>query len=154
MTALYYEDFHLGQEFTTKGRTVTEADIVNFAALSWDTNALHTDAEFAKGTPFGERIAHGMLGLVFHAGLSQMLGITDGTLLAFMGMTWSFHHPIKINDTIHVAQRVKELRETSQPDRGLLTFEKELLNQHGQVVQSGTTTVLIARKNSQEREGL
>ncbi|MBU1276689.1 MAG: MaoC family dehydratase N-terminal domain-containing protein [Proteobacteria bacterium] len=154
MNALYYEDFYQGQEFITKGRTVTEADIVNFAALSWDTNALHTDAEFAKQTPFGERIAHGMLGLVMHAGLSQMLGITDGTLLAFMGMTWNFHHPIKIGDTIHVAQRVKELRETSQPDRGLLTFEKELVNQHGQVVQTGTTTVLIARKNNQDQEGL
>jgi acyl dehydratase len=146
MEPLFFEDFHLGQEFVTKGRTVTEADIVNFASLSWDTNALHTDVEFAKKSPFGERIAHGMLGIVIHAGLSQMLGITDGTLLAFLGMTWSFHHPIKIGDTVHVVQRVTELRETSKPDRGVLTFEKELINQHGQVVQTGTTTALIARK--------
>lgn len=146
MEPLYFEDFHLGQEFVTKGRTVTEADIVNFAALSWDTNALHTDVEFAKKSPFGERIAHGLLGIVIHAGLSQMLGITDGTLLAFLGMTWNFHHPIKIGDTLRVMQRVKELRDTSKPDRGVLTFEKELINQHGQVVQTGTTTALIARR--------
>ncbi|MBM4326418.1 MAG: dehydratase [Deltaproteobacteria bacterium] len=146
MEPLYFEDFHLGQEFVTKGRTVTEADIVNFAALSWDTNALHTDVEFAKKSPFGERIAHGLLGIVIHAGLSQMLGITDGTLLAFLGMTWNFHHPIKIGDTLRVMQRVKDLRDTSKPDRGVLTFEKELINQHGQVVQTGTTTALIARR--------
>lgn len=148
MEALYYEDLHLGQEFITKARTVTEADIVNFAALSWDTNALHTDAEFAKKTPFGERIAHGMLGVVIHSGLSQMLGIMEGTLIAFMGMTWTFLLPIKIGDTVHVVQRVKEMRETSKPDRGLVTFEKELVNQREEIVQRGTTTVLLRRKKT------
>jgi acyl dehydratase len=146
MGALYYEDYHVGQEFVTKSRTVTEADVVNFAALSWDTNALHTDAEFAKKTPFGERIAHGMLGIVIHSGLSQMLGIMEGTLLAFLGMTWSFLLPIKIGDTVHVVQRVKEMRETSKANRGLVTFEKELVNQRGEIVQKGTTTVLLAKK--------
>ena len=120
--------------------------MVNFAALSWDTNQLHTDAEFAKGAPFGERIAHGMLGIVIHSGLSQMLGIMEGTILAFMGMTWNFHSPIKIGDTVYVVQRVKEMRETSKGDRGILTFEKELVNQRGEVVQTGTTTVLLARR--------
>jgi len=146
MNPCYFEDFHLGQEFVTKARTVTEADVVNFAALSWDTNPLHTDSEFAKKTIFGERIAHGMLGLVIHAGLSQMLGIMEGTIMAFLGMTWNFHLPIKIGDTIHVVQQVKELRETSKADRGILTFEKKLLNQEGEVVQTGTTTVLLARR--------
>lgn len=153
MGALYYEDYHVGQEFVTKSRTVTEADVVNFAALSWDTNALHTDAEFAKKTPFGERIAHGMLGIVIHSGLSQMLGIMEGTLLAFLGMTWSFLLPIKIGDTVHVVQRVKEMRETSKANRGLVTFEKELVNQRGEIVQKGTTTVLLAKKKSENDEG-
>jgi acyl dehydratase len=147
MEALYYEDYHVGREFVTKSRTVTEADVVNFAALSWDTNALHTDAEFAKKTPFGERIAHGMLGIVIHSGLSQMLGIMEGTLLAFLGMTWSFELPIKIGDTVHVVQRVKEMRETSKADLGLITFEKEVVNQRGEIVQRGTTTFLVARRN-------
>ncbi|MCB2190785.1 MAG: MaoC family dehydratase N-terminal domain-containing protein [Deltaproteobacteria bacterium] len=150
MNPMYFDDFEVGQEFVTKARTVTEADIVNFAALSWDTNPLHTDAEFAAQSQFGERIAHGMLGLVIHAGLSQQLGTLEGTLVAFLGMTWQFHHPIKIGDTIHVVQRVKELRETSQADRGVLTFEKEVINQRYQVVQSGTTTVLMLRKDSGE----
>lgn len=148
MKPSYFDDFHVGQEFVTKARTVTEADVVNFAALSWDTNQLHTDVEFAKGTQFGERIAHGMLGIVIHSGLSQMLGLMEGTILAFLGMTWNFHLPIKIGDTVHVIQRVKEMREASKTDRGVLTFQKELINQRGEVVQTGTTTVLLARRKA------
>jgi acyl dehydratase len=148
MVALYYEDFQIGQTFVTKSRTVTEADIVNFAALSWDTNPLHTDREFAAKTVFGERIAHGMLGLVIHSGLSQMLGIMEGTLVAFLGMTWSFQKPIRIGDTVHVVQRVKEMRKTAKEDRGVITFDKELVNQKGEIVQKGTTTVLMARRTS------
>lgn len=150
MKPSYFDDFHVGQEFVTKARTVTEADVVNFAALSWDTNQLHTDVEFAKGTQFGERIAHGMLGIVIHSGLSQMLGLMEGTILAFLGMTWDFHLPIKIGDTVHVVQRVKEMRETSKTDRGVLTFQKELINQRGEVVQTGTTTVLLAKRKTSE----
>jgi len=148
MAALYYEDFQIGQTFVTKSRTVTEADIVNFAALSWDTNPLHTDREFAAKTVYGERIAHGMLGPVIHSGLSQMLGIMEGTLVAFLEMTWSFHKPIRIGDTVHVVQRVKEMRKTAKEDRGVITFDKELVNQKGEIVQKGTTTVLMARRTS------
>ncbi|RLB25890.1 MAG: dehydratase [Deltaproteobacteria bacterium] len=147
MNALYFDDFYLGQEFVTKARTVTEADVVNFAALSWDTNKLHTDVEYAKTTAFGERIAHGMLGVVIHSGLSQMLGILEGTIVAFLEMTWKFHLPIRIGDTIHVVQKVKEKRETSKSDRGIIVFEKELINQNGEKVQSGTTTVLVKRRD-------
>jgi len=149
MNALYYENLCVGMEFITKARTVTEADVVNFAALSWDTNPLHTDAEFARETIFGERIAHGMLGLVIHSGLSQLLGIMEGSLMAFLGMTWTFLLPIKIGDTVHVIQRVKERRETSKADRGIITFEKELVNQRGEIVQKGTTTVLMKRKKGE-----
>jgi len=144
MEALYFDDFHLGQEFVTKGRTVTEADVVNFSALSWDNNPLHTDTEYAKRTPFGERIAHGLLGTVMHAGLSYK--ITEGTIIAFLSITWNFLLPLRIGDTVHVVQRVKELRETSHPDRGVLIFEKELVNQKGEVVQTGTTTILLSKK--------
>lgn len=146
MKPAYFEEFSLGQEFITKARTVTEADVVNFAALSWDTNQLHTDVEFAKRTTYGERIAHGMLGIVIHSGLSQMLGIMEGTILAFLGMTWHFHLPIKIGDTVHVVQRVKEIRESTKEGRGIVTFEKELINQRDEVIQTGTTTVLLAKR--------
>jgi acyl dehydratase len=146
METLYYEDCSPGQEFETRRRTITEADIVNFAALSWDTNPLHTDREFAKETMYGERIAHGMLGLVVHSGLSQSLGILQESILAFLELSWQFLLPIKIGDTVHVVQRVKEMRETSKPDRGIVRLEKELRNQRGELVQKGTTTILLKRR--------
>jgi acyl dehydratase len=144
-TPLYFEDFYLSQRFVTKGRTVTEVDVVNFAGLSWDHNPLHTDSEYAAGTLFGKRIAHGLLGIVMHAGLSYQL--TEGTILAFLELTWQFKLPIYIGDTIHVEQFVKDMRDTSKEDRGILTFQKEVINQRKETVQTGTTTILLARKS-------
>lgn len=141
---LCFEDFHVGQKFITKARTVTEADVVNFAGLSWDHNPLHTDEEYAAKTGYGKRIAHGLLGIAIHAGLAYQL--TEGTLLAFLDLTWQFKQPIFIGDTIHVEQVVKELRDSSKEGRGILTFEKEIVNQRNEVVQTGTTTILLAKR--------
>ncbi len=74
---LYFEDYTTGDSVTSQGRTVTEADIVSFAALSGDWNAIHVDAEYAKKGMFGERIAHGMLGLSIATGLAARLGFID-----------------------------------------------------------------------------
>jgi acyl dehydratase len=71
--SFFFEDFHVGQRFVTKARTVTEADVVNFAALTWDRNQLHTDAEYAATTVYGQRIAHGLLGVASHTGLASSL---------------------------------------------------------------------------------
>jgi len=120
--------------------------VVNFACLSGDFNPLHTDREFAGKTPFGERIAHGLLGLSVHSGLSQGLGITEGTTLAFLGLTWNFKAPILFGDTIHVVQSVKEMRETRKPDRGIIIFSVQVLNQRDEVVQEGTKTLMVRRK--------
>jgi len=140
----YFEDFHVGQRFVTNARTVTEADVVNFAGLSWDHNPLHTDEVYSAKTGFGKRIAHGLLGVVIHSGLAYQL--TEGTLLAFLDLTWQFKLPIYIGDTIHVEQVVKEMRDSSKEDRGILTFEKEIINQRDEVVQTGTTTILLAKR--------
>jgi acyl dehydratase len=146
--SLYFEDFHLGQKFVTKGRTITETDIINFAGVSWDHNQLHTDAEYAAATPFGKRIAHGLLGVVAHAGLSYQL--TEESILALLELNWKFHLPIYIGDTIRVEQKVKDLRESATGDRGILTFEKEVKNQKNKVVQTGTTTILLAKRASEK----
>jgi acyl dehydratase len=142
--SLYFDDFYMGQKFVTKARTVTEEDVVNFAALSWDHNRLHTDAEYAADTKYGQRIAHGLLGMIIHSGLAYQL--TEESILAFLELTWQFKLPIYIGDTVHVEQAVKGMRESSKPDRGILTFEKEMFNQRGEVVQTGTTTILIAKR--------
>ena len=143
---MFFEEFEVGQVFKSRGRTVTEADIVNFAGLSGDYNPLHTDEEFAKKTIFGKRIAHGMLGLTISTGLSQRLGILDDTIMAFLGLEWNFRAPIFIGDTVHLEQTVKSKRETSKPDRGIIVFECKLINQNGEPAQEGTRTVMVRRK--------
>lgn len=145
MQGRFFEDFAVGETFTTRARTITEADIVAFAGLSGDYNPLHTDEEFARGTPFGRRIAHGLLGLSVQSGLSQALGVTEGTTLAFLGLTWDFKAPIFIGDTIHVVQTVREMRETRRPERGIIVFGCRVVNQRGEDVQTGTKTLMIRR---------
>jgi len=142
--SLFFDDFNVGQRFISKSRTITEADVVNFAGLSWDHNQLHTDAEYAAATQFKKRIAHGLLGVIAHAGLSYQL--TEDSILALLELKWQFKAPIYIGDTIHVEQVVKKLREGTTGDRGILTFEKEVINQRNEVVQTGTTTILLAKK--------
>ena len=142
--SLYFDDLHIGQKFVSRSRTLTEADIVNFVGLSWDHNQLHTDAEYAAQTQYGSRIAHGLLGVIAHAGLTYQL--TEDSILALLELSWKFHLPIFIGDTIHVEQTVKDLRESSTGDRGILVFEKEVKNQKNEVVQTGTTTILLAKR--------
>ena len=146
--SLYFEDFHVGQTFVTKARTITEADVVNFAALSWDHNRLHTDAQYASQSPYGKRIAHGLLGTVAHTGLAYQL--TEESLVALLEMTWQFKQPIFIGDTIRVRQVVKDMRPVSAGDKGIVTFEKKVLNQNEEIVQTGTTTVLLIKKEKVE----
>ena len=144
--SLFFDDFSVGQKFISKARTITEADVVNFAGLSWDHNQLHTDAEYAAGTQFKKRIAHGLLGVIAHAGLTYQL--TEDSILALLELKWQFKAPIYIGDTIHVEQVVGKMRESSTGDRGILKFEKEVINQGDEVVQTGTTTILLAKKGN------
>lgn len=146
MNPMFYEDFQIGQNFVTKKRTITEADIVNFAGFSGDFNPLHTDETFAKTTPFGKRIAHGMAVLSISTGLSQGLGIFEGTVIAFLGVDWSFVKPVFIGDTVYLKQNVESMRETSKPGMGIVTMYSEIINQNDQVVQKGKRTFMMRRK--------
>jgi acyl dehydratase len=141
----YFDDIHVGEEYESPGRTVTETDIVLFAGLSGDYNVLHTDAEFMKRSQFGERIAHGLLGLAIQAGLFTRATPAYATL-AFVGLRWKFKNPIKIGDTIRLRAKVIAKRDTAKPDRGLITLERQVLNQRGEVVQEGETDLLVERR--------
>ncbi|HEX4923242.1 MAG TPA: MaoC/PaaZ C-terminal domain-containing protein, partial [Bdellovibrionales bacterium] len=100
----------------------------------------------ASKSQFGERIAHGMLGLAVSSGLAVRSGIYDGTLVAFMGMEWKFTAPIKIGDTIRQRAVVQSKKETSKPDRGVIVFGVQVLNQRNEVVQEGVRTVMMKRR--------
>jgi acyl dehydratase len=148
MTPLYFEDFEQDREYVTRSRTITEADVVAFAGLSGDFNPLHVDEEFAKTTIFGARIAHGLLGLSVASGLINQLGLGEGTVMAFLGLTWNFKGVIRIGDTITVRQLVADKRETSKKDRGILRMAITVLNQHGEVVQDGEHVLMVKRRDS------
>jgi len=139
----YFEEFAEGDEVISQGRTVTEADIVAFAALTGDYNPLHTDAEYAKGTIFEERIAHGLLGLSIASGLIDRLGFITGTVEAFMGLDWKFRGPIKIGDTIHVEARVTRKKAMRRMGGGFVILDVALVNQRNEPVQKGSWTALI-----------
>ena len=105
MITKWFDEFKVGETFRTRGRTITEADIVNFAMFSGDWYPLHTDADYAKNSPFGERIAHGMIVLSVMTGLIQL---EPGYIIAFYGMDRvRFINPTKIGDTIRVESVVK-----------------------------------------------
>ena len=143
---MYFEEFAIDTEFVTMGRTVTETDIVNFAGISGDYNAIHTDAEFSKATPFGERIAHGLLGLSITTGLMMQLGVMDGTVIAFMGLEWKFKAAVKIGDTIYAVGKVKQTKAMKALGGGIVVVELRVLNQKNEVAQQGEMTVLVKSK--------
>jgi acyl dehydratase len=143
----YFEDIEVGEEYESPGRTVTETDIVLFAGLSGDYNIIHTDAEFMKGSIFGERIAHGLLGLAIQSGLLSRAMPEPYAYLAVGGLRWKFKAPVKIGDTIRVRARVAGKKETG-PDRGTVVLERTVLNQRDEVVQEGETDLVVERRSA------
>ena len=147
MRGLYWEEWEIDAEFVSPGRTVTEADIGNFAGLSGDFNPLHMDEEFCKNTQFGTRIAHGPLVYAIAAGLLFQLHLYDDTLVAFLGFdSLKFTNPVMAGDTIHAKIKVLEKRETSKPDRGVMKRQLQVFNQRGEMVQDAVQAFLLMRK--------
>jgi len=143
----YFEDFEEGMEFLTLGRTMTEADIVNFSGFTGDFNPLHTDAQYASKNVFGERIAHGMCGFSMATGLLIRLNILEGTIVAFYGIDqWRFRAPIKIGDTIHVLAKVAEKKESKKESQGLIALMIDVMNQDGTSVMGGVVKVIMKKR--------
>jgi acyl dehydratase len=145
---LYFEEFQLGDSVVSAGRTITETDVVNFAALSGDYNQIHIDAEFSKTTPFGQRIAHGLLVLSIASGLVAQLGLIEGTVIAFRDLTWKFSKPVFIGDTVHVVSTVVELKPLARLGGGSVVLKLQAVNQRDEVVASGKWNALMAGKPS------
>lgn len=144
MSSLYFEDLEPGQTFVSTGRTITEADVVNFAGLSGDFNQIHLDAEAAKRTMYGQRVAYGVLGLSIATGLLDRIGLFRESMAAMLGIeSWTFAHPIFIGDTVHLKLTIESTRLTSRGDRGVVRRRMELINQRDEVVQHGIVTVMV-----------
>lgn len=147
LKGMWFEEFEVGQQIITPGRTISEGDINAFAGLSGDYNQIHTNAEFAAGTPFGKRIAHGLLGLSIAEGLAVRTGFLEGTVIAFREINnWKFTSPIFIGDTVHAIVNIIETKAIPRLSGGSVTFEVSLKNQHDEVTMKGTWTALVASK--------
>ncbi|TAK13686.1 MAG: dehydratase [Anaerolineae bacterium] len=140
----YFEEIQTGMQITSVGRTLTETDIVTFAGLSGDFNQIHTDAQFSAGTPFGQRVAHGILGLSIASGLAVQTGLMEGTIMAFREINdWKFIKPLFIGDTIHVVLEVKETKALPRLKAGSIVLELDVKNQNDETIMKGTWTALI-----------
>lgn len=144
---LYFEEFQVGQRITTPGRTIAESDIFGFAGLSGDYNQIHTDAEFSRGTPYGQRVAHGLLGLSIASGLAMRTGLLEGTVLAFREINaWKFVNPVFIGDTIHVELEVSQTKALPRIGGGSVIITLDVRKQTGEIVMKGSWTVLVMAK--------
>jgi acyl dehydratase len=145
---LYLEDYAVGEKLVSPGRTITEADIHAFAALTGDWHPLHTDVEYAAASPFGERIAHGMLVLAVGSALAFRLGphhYLPRSFVAFYGMERvRFTKPVKLGDTIRLEAEVAAI-EPKDAERGVLTWENRVVNQRGEACCVSLTKLLCGR---------
>ena len=145
----YWDDFKVGETFETAARTVEAGDVSLFAGLSGDFNPLHLNEEFAKTTPFGGRVAHGILTLAISNGHQNQLGIFEGTTLALLGIDCiRFTGPVRLGDTVHTAMTIKETKPSSKPDRGVVTYEVAVKNQKGETVMHCEQSVLMMRRRA------
>lgn len=145
---LYFDDVEVGQFWDSLGRTLTEADIVNFAGISGDFNPIHMDHEFARTTAFRKPIAHGLLVFSIASGLAQFA--PPMRVLAVIEVRqWTFKAPVFAGDTVHVRSMVKEKEVRARGRRGVVAWKREVLNQEGKLVQEGITVTLVEGRASQ-----
>jgi acyl dehydratase len=147
MAGLYFEDFFVGQKVVTVGRTLSESDIFTFAGLTGDFNEIHTNAAFASKTQFGQRIAHGLLGLSIATGLIMRTGFLEGTVLAFREINeWKFVKPFYIGDTVSAELIITETKALPRIGGGSITAAIVVKNQGDDICQRGSLNLLVLNK--------
>ena len=146
---LFFDDLEVGQEWVSLGRTITEADIVNFAGLSGDFNPIHMDHEFARSTPFRRPIAHGLLVQSIGSGLG-LFSPPMRTLAILEIKEWRFPEPVFAGDTVRVRTKVLGIEEKSRGKRGVVTWRRQIVNQDDKIVQEGITQTLVQGKTAQK----
>ncbi len=144
---LYFEEFNIGLRVYSPSRTITEADIVGFAGLTGDYNSIHIDEVYARESTFGQRVAHGLLGLSIASGLAIRTGILEGTVLAFREISdWKYRLPIFIGDTIRVEIEVEASKPLPRLGGGSLNLAVDVINQNDEIVMRGHWSILVRSK--------
>ena len=144
----YFEDFTAGECFTAPARTLTDAHFLFFAGLTGDNHPIHYDAEYAKATPFGERLTHGLLLASLTAlGATSLSAQVEESMIAFLEQSARFLRPVILGDTITPELEVAEL--IPKRNRGIVRFTCRLRNQRGEIVLEGTHVYLMRRRISE-----
>jgi acyl dehydratase len=142
---MYFEDVHVGDEWTSAGRTITETDAMTWSYLTGDWTSLHVDEEYAKRVSvFGGRVPPGMMTAAISQGLLSQLRLFHETALAFLELVIRYKDVVRVGDTVHSTLRIAETRPTSKPDRGVVRLAQAVINQHGAVVQESEWSILVA----------
>jgi acyl dehydratase len=150
MPGKYFDELEVGMSFTHEpGRTVTETDNLLFSALTLNPQPLHLDAEFARSTQHGQILVNSIFTLGLVVGLS-VGDTTLGTTLGNLGFDkTTFPNPVFIGDTIRATTKVLDKRASAtKPDRGIVTFEHQGINQRGQVVCSCIRGAMMMRRST------
>ncbi|OZM79061.1 hypothetical protein CFP66_27425 [Pseudonocardia sp. MH-G8] len=145
VTDRYFEDFAVGQRFTSGARTVTTADLADFTRLSGDDHPIHTDPGYRGGGP---PVLQGPFGPAVAMGLLQGLGLAGDSVLGLLDTHWHYRRPIHVGDVLRLQMTVVRCRRTRRGDRGVVTRYMRLVDDEGAVVQEGTTAVLLAARGA------
>jgi acyl dehydratase len=136
----YFEDLEVGQEFRTPGRTITEADVVAYAAVSGD----HEPLDRSRDEPGRRPVVPDLLVLAITSGLGFRVPVVQIPILAFMTFDWRRVAVVEVGDTIHCRIRIAQTR--PMKEAGVLVEKREMVNQRGEVVQEAEYKLLVARR--------
>ncbi len=141
---LYFEEFEADQQISTVGRTITEADVVNFAGVSGDYNLIHTDLSYSEESLFEQRVAHGLLVLSVASGLAMRSGLLEGTVIAWRDIRdWRFSQPVFFGDTVHVEMEMVDSKPIPRLGGGQVDLGVKVVNQDGKTVMKGIWGILV-----------
>lgn len=143
---LTFEEHTVGAKYRTRGRTVSETDIVTFVNLCGFIEPLFLDMEYvARESVYGRRAAPGALTFALSEGLIIQTGLIHGTGMAYLGSEVRVVAPVLVDDTLHVEIEVADKRETKKPDRGIVTYVHRILNQRDELVLEARVQRMIRR---------
>lgn len=147
MSGLYFEEFQPGARFVSTGRTLTQADILNFAGITGDFNPLHVDDEFARKTMYGGTVASTPLILALASGMFSQLGHVQGTGMGWVGLTsLKVHRYVHPGETLHLEVSVVAKADGPKPGVGTITWSEVLKDQKGGVVIEQVRDTMVLKR--------
>lgn len=143
METRYFDDFRVGDSFETHGRTITEADLVNYAGLGGNFHPVHVDKEKMRRSEYGHRLVYGFLVMIILQGLKIQTGMLDESVVALCGVNdLRFRKPVAVGETVHGELTVRDV-ENRDEETGIITLEEKAVNQDDEVVLSAVTETIV-----------